>query len=273
MPPTAYPQFLGPSSTALSTTTSQRNSTVIRRLPTSSSMISSMNPSYLELCVNTGAHLKTLGEIDLSGVSTDGALFQAVKKKYLQLRGFRSRFWLLTPASVSFVRVSYSVSYPQGDGADNIKFSLESRHRVGILQKPLALPPKSEVDAKKWVYEPCPLEGDPPIPEDLFLHYLSCSEPSSSLFWMLRFPRKLETSLLTAAGASTAFGWGVHIDEGLDYGAVFKANFLVLLVSGAAAWLWDYMRDDFQGAFGFACWIIAVLNSLLMAYMFKWRQE
>jgi hypothetical protein len=144
---------------------------------------------------------------------------------------------------------------------------------VGILQKPLALPPKSEVDAKKWIYDPCPLEGDPPIAEDLFLHYLQCSEQSNALFWMLRFPRKLDTSLLTIPGASTTFGWGIHIDEGPDFAAVAKVNFVVLLLSGVAAGLWALFKHDFQGAFGFACWIIAVLNSLLMAYMFKWRQE
>jgi hypothetical protein len=66
----------------------------------------SSNLSFLELCVNTGAHLKTLGEIDLTHISTDGALFKAVKHEYLRLRGFRSRFWLLKPTTVSFVRVS-----------------------------------------------------------------------------------------------------------------------------------------------------------------------
>ncbi|KAH7374144.1 hypothetical protein BKA64DRAFT_586821 [Cadophora sp. MPI-SDFR-AT-0126] len=211
--------------------------------------------AFLELCVNTGPHLKSLAEIDTKNISTDGMLFQNIKNQYLRLRGFRSRFWLLKPASISFVR-----------------FSLENRHRVGILQKPLALPPKSEVDAKKWIYDPCPLDGDPPIPENLFLHYLQCSEPSGMLFWMLRFPRKLETSLLNTM-APASFGWGIHIDEGPNFAALFKANFVVLLLSGLAAGLWCLFEHDFQGGFGFACWIIAVLNSLLMAYMFKWRQE
>lgn len=89
---------------------------------------------------------------------------------------------------------------------------------------------------------------------------------------MLRFPRKLETSLLKSA-APASFGWGIHIDEGPDFAAIFKANFAVLVLSGMAAGLWTLLKHDFQGAFGFACWIIAVVNSLLLAYMFKWRQE
>jgi hypothetical protein len=53
-----------------------------------------------------------------------------------------------------------------------IKFN-KNRHRVGILQKPFAIPPKSEVDAKRYIYNPCPME-DPPIANDLFLHYPQC---------------------------------------------------------------------------------------------------
>jgi hypothetical protein len=90
---------------------------------------------------------------------------------------------------------------------------------------------------------------------------------------MLRFPRKLEASLITTVDTSPAFGWGIHIDEGPDFAALFLANFVVLLLSGVTASIWTVFKHDFQGAFGFACWIIAVLNSLLMAYMFKWRQE
>jgi hypothetical protein len=90
---------------------------------------------------------------------------------------------------------------------------------------------------------------------------------------MLRLPRKLQTSILTTAAAATAFGWGIHIDEGPNYVAIFWANFIVLVLSGVAALLWNFLEHDFQGAFGFACWIIAVLNSLVMVYVFKWRQE
>jgi hypothetical protein len=67
--------------------------------------------SFLELCVNTGPHLKSLAEIDVANISCDGALFCALRKQYLRLRGFRSRFWLLKPTSVSFVRVSLDVVY------------------------------------------------------------------------------------------------------------------------------------------------------------------
>jgi hypothetical protein len=70
-----------------------------------------LNLSFLELCVNTGPHLKSLAEIDTANISTDGTLFQNLRKQCLRLRGLRSRFWLLKPAAISFVRVSQSIPH------------------------------------------------------------------------------------------------------------------------------------------------------------------
>jgi hypothetical protein len=71
----------------------------------SSSSSNTSTPNFLELCVNTGEHLKELGEIDLTYAKCDGNLFGVVQERYRQIRGYRSKFWLLKPAAVSFVRV------------------------------------------------------------------------------------------------------------------------------------------------------------------------
>jgi len=47
----------------------------------------------------------------------------------------------------------------------------------------------------------------------------------------------------------------------------------MMIISGVVAYLWEYFRHDFQGAFGFAGWIVAVVNGILVAYIAKWRQE
>ncbi|TVY32678.1 hypothetical protein LOCC1_G008328 [Lachnellula occidentalis] len=211
---------------------------------------------FLELCVNTGKYLKSLGEIDVSSIDTDGDFFATVKAHYLQLRGFRARFWLLKPMTVSYVR-----------------FSVEDRCRVGILHKPIALPPKPEVDAKRYLYNPCPLENELPISSDLFLHYLfSCSAPSHNLIWLPRIPRKLDTSIL-ASPTPASFGWGVHINEGPDYLTIFILNLVVLGASGVAALLWTFFRHDFQGAMALAAWIVMLLNTLMLVFVAKWSQE
>jgi hypothetical protein len=68
------------------------------------------NLVFLELCVNTGKLLKSLGEIDVSSIKTDGDFFSMVKTHYLRLRSFRARFWLLKPVNVSYVRVRLSLT-------------------------------------------------------------------------------------------------------------------------------------------------------------------
>jgi len=58
--------------------------------------------------------------------------------------------------------------------------------QVGILQGPLAIPPKEEVEAKHYTYTPCPLEGEAPIPEHIFLHHLTCEKVDAVPAWLPR---------------------------------------------------------------------------------------
>jgi hypothetical protein len=66
-----------------------------------------------------------------------------------------------------------------------------------------------------------------------------------------------------------SYGWGVHIDEGPDYLQVFILNLVILGVSGFTVLLWDIYRRDFQGAIGFAAWIIMVFNTLMAIFIAK----
>jgi hypothetical protein len=45
------------------------------------------------------------------------------------------------------------------------------------------------------------------------------------------------------------------------------------MLIGAAALIWRVFENDFQGAFGFASWIVMLLNTLMMAFFFRWKQE
>lgn len=96
---------LGPVSGLHSSNTSL---TSLGATATASTTLTPANPIFLELCVNAGKLLKSLGEIDVSSISTDGDFFSTVKAHYLRLRSFRARFWLLKPVTVSYVRVSLS---------------------------------------------------------------------------------------------------------------------------------------------------------------------
>ena len=110
------------------------------------------------------------------------------------------------------------------------------------------------------------------MPQDTFLHYLSCTASNPKLAWLPRLPKKLDSSILRFTGAVN-YGWGIHIHEGPNYFAIGIVNIFMMIVSGLVAFLWKYFKDDFQGAFGFAGWIVAVVNGILVAYIAKWRQE
>lgn len=107
LPPTAHLHYRSSSNTPRPTSNSVNCHT-----PACDSQITSRTtnisskPSFLELCVNTGPYLMSLAEIDTANILTDGDLFRDLRRQYLRLRRYRSRFWLLKPAAVSFVRVS-----------------------------------------------------------------------------------------------------------------------------------------------------------------------
>src|SRR5450756_723794 len=131
---------------------------------------------------------------------------------------------------------------------------------------------KRQVHSKNYSYSPCPLEDDPPIPEHVFLHYLSCKAYNPKAAWLPRFPKKLDASILRFAGAVN-YGWGIHINEGPNYLILGIINLLLLVISGLTAFLWKFFMHDFQGAFGFAGWLVAVINGILVVHIFKWQQE
>lgn len=74
---------------------------------TDASSVDAIPPKFLALCVNTGGMYKTLAELDMSRINSDGEAFSQMKKSYLQYRGVRSRLhFLVKPVTIEFVRVS-----------------------------------------------------------------------------------------------------------------------------------------------------------------------
>ncbi|KAF7956405.1 hypothetical protein EAE96_003746 [Botrytis aclada] len=244
---------LTPKSLVLISTTSNSSSLILSTLKSSVLTLSAWrDATFPELCVNAGENLKKLGEINLVYTKLDDDMFKRIPEKYFELRGARAKSWLVKPASVSFVR-----------------FSVEQRHSLGILQKPFSLPPKIEVDQGRWTYDPCPLdEGELPVPENVILHYLKCTSPTSILFGMRRISRKCKTRILDNEAAPIALGWGIHIDESPNYKVIFFINSVALVISGSIALVWSLAKVDFQGAFGFASWFIASVNAMLLTLMY-----
>jgi hypothetical protein len=63
---------------------------------------------FTALCVNAGEFNETLGEIEISSISTDCQVFQKFKEKYQILRGFRAgafRWLLIRPVDIRFIQI------------------------------------------------------------------------------------------------------------------------------------------------------------------------
>ena len=97
-------------------------------------------------------------------------------------------------------------------------------------------PPQYRVEAKNYMYSPCPLLYYTPMPQDIFLHYLSCTAFNPTLAWLPRLPKKLNPGVLRYTGAIN-YGWGVHINEEPNYFALGVINIFLMIASGLATYL------------------------------------
>ncbi|KAF4447192.1 HET-like protein [Fusarium austroafricanum] len=170
-------------------------------------------PKFLELCVAVGRHSVRLGEINISSVTTDGQLFTKIWESYCEIRtsSFMSviKGWCFKPSDISFVH-----------------FGVIGRHRVGIFGKPMEIPPPQEVDGGRYHYHECPMQPLPPMPGNIFLHYLEVAKKANGCqdnheshaenVFLSRLPKKVGCSIFTSntnITSSIAYGWGVHIVE------------------------------------------------------------
>ncbi|KAK5109262.1 hypothetical protein LTR85_003445 [Meristemomyces frigidus] len=217
-------------------------------------------PRYLELCVNTGSLCQTLSEIDVTRIASDIELFHWIRKRYKDLRGWRTQArFCLRPKSMKFVY-----------------FGLEKKQKVHILCDRESLPPEAEVIAERYHYAPCPPQPPEasPMPSNVFIHFLHyCKlEPDTGRaqkIWLDRLPKKVKESLAQqhqSQGLSTLVeAWGVHVIEGVDNVRMLWTVVLTLTVSLAPLLIaYIAITGKVQDATGIASLVVAVIAALWM---------
>jgi hypothetical protein len=162
----------------------------------------------------------------------------------------------------------------------NIHFVRFAAHRgaqqTGIYEGPLAIPPKTEVEEKRYHYYECPLDPLPPIDRRTFFHYFwehdghpkSGNLTRESLFYN-RMPKKLGYSLLQETDPSKIYGWGVHIIQGPNKPILAWFVFVILVASLLVAVIYDVRTKNADSGFGIEQWIVAVLTAGLTATYFR----
>ncbi|CCT63252.1 uncharacterized protein FFUJ_00122 [Fusarium fujikuroi IMI 58289] len=208
---------------------------------------------YLALCVQTGPIYTTLKEFDTSSFKSDAALLQEMKSVYTRIRGARSKHnSLFIPIGLEFV-----------------KFTLWNQKHgyISICDRPDSVPPKTQLE---YDYDPKPLDFLPPMPAQVFLHYLEHGEEGWNklrYLWLPKLPVRREKRVIE--GHEASYGWGIHIIEGPNRWAIFAMLLTTVFGSALAALLWSAIHNDIQGGTGLGQLIIALSSAILTASLFR----
>ncbi|KAK5128870.1 hypothetical protein LTR85_000203 [Meristemomyces frigidus] len=183
-----------------------------------------------------------------------------IRQRYDELRRKGVYSVLYRPTNIHFVRFAAQCGGRQ----------------TGIYETPLAIPPATEVDEKRYHYHICPLDPLPPIDRRTFFHYFwthashppTTGNPARDMLFYNRLPKKLNTSMLQETDPKKIYGWGVHIIEGPNKPLIAWCVTGILIVSFMVAVLYDVLRKSSDSGFSIGQWIVAVLSTALRAMYF-----
>ena len=146
---------------------------------------------------------------------------------------------------------------------------LDERSQIA-LGRP-ELPPEREVSSQRYLYHPCPLEDDVPMPNHIFFHYFYQPAGHYRGKWLHRLPKKLKESIFSSREDITV-GWGVHIIESPDYYVISILVLVGLVISGIASVIWAIFTKDVQGAFTIGSYLVAMQTAWMATLYFGWAQ-
>jgi serine/threonine protein kinase len=222
---------------------------------------------FVVLCVTSGRNTKVT-EVDISDISTDAELFEAIKRQIIASYRYPNLFGFIG-LSLGILSVS-DVRF--------IKFTL-SNDVFKVLDGPNSMPPESLVRAKEYDYLPSPL----PIPRSWFIHLLSKPpihpptevpiswnwfihllpkthihipvESSLEHFWLDHIPKRLYVTGHRGHAAETTemqsdnVGWGIEIVKDARVMLLFSGWILLVFLVlnsvfsiGLAIWKKDYTQ-------------------------------
>ena len=94
-----------PVSSISSSSTTSSGLSKVKAFQIAEPSIANRSRRFLELCVNTGGYVVSLGEIEVSITISDGDLFDRICTKYRELRGSSWKRMLMHPVNVHYVEV------------------------------------------------------------------------------------------------------------------------------------------------------------------------
>ena len=128
------------------------------------------------------------------------------------------------------------------------------------------LPPEDKVEPARgaeYRCNPIPPRTYPPVPPEYLLHLFEHPEACHELdTWILnQLPKRISGELYGKPG-EPAEGWGLYIQEGVDYDKITCIIALIVIVgvfgSLCFAVAWTIANHDVQGAFTVSLYVVAL---------------
>ncbi len=126
---------------------------------------------------------------------------------------------------------------------------------VDIQSKP-SVPPETLSD--HYHYDPMPFDTIPPVGPNLLMHFFEHPHHAEVVPVLYRrIPKKLREKLAACPVKHSSVGWGMQLVEGLDPFLVFVYGCVAFIAALAAAVVWVVAREDIQGGFAIAGFVLA----------------
>jgi hypothetical protein len=135
------------------------------------------------------------------------------------------------------------------------------------------IPPKAEVDAGRYIYDPVPMD-------DVELAYIPLKHllkpgPHTDNFWLTRFPKKVQDPLFRLPGSYglPVIGWGIRVNESLNWSAVLLSIIIILLMIGLSVIIYALATSDNSSAFGLGALLVGLMAVYLPYQVYAWKEN
>jgi hypothetical protein len=121
-----------------------------------------------------------------------------------------------------------------------------------------------------YEFSPRPMAPLPPVPPEIFIHYLKHdyhdANPSSYV-WVPRLPKRINKRIIDCNIPS--YGWGVYIREGLNGVLLFWMIIIISFCSVLLCIFWSLFMGDVQGGSGLGALLLALPPIIIGAIIFR----
>jgi hypothetical protein len=110
---------------------------------------------------------------------------------------------------------------------------------------------------------------------DIPLSHLLKPGPHLDIFWMMTIPKKLGQPLTRrpGVGGQRVIGWGIRINECLNWVLILCAMLVLLVVIGVSVIAYAAITSDKSSAFGLGAYLVATFTVYISYQYFAWKED